>query len=588
MRFNAKILITAAATLLCSQCMAFNVARIEFHGASAFSKKELTAAMKISEDAGLDSAVLVERMKEVLKLYADEGYYFASIDSYCVAYSNEEVARIDIYIAEGARTKLSQVVISSADGFHPAVNFPAGKDFSIDAFNSGIEDALESAEEQGYPFVNLRLTDIQRVRTAGGDEISAGFSLEPGPQVKLAGVEASGNATVKSGYIVRESRLKTGAVFSPKSFSRAQRYLRNTSLFEQVALPEFVNRDDDYFVSIKVKEKRHNSIDGAVGYIPSGAGGGGYWTGLVDLAFMNLFGSGRRFVLHWQQPYRDSQDMSIQYREPWVGGFPVGISVAFKQSLRATSYYTNSTGEDKFLTRDAELTADYSLMENILVSAGVTHNEVFPDSLARYATGIPHSLSWGEKVALTIDTRDEPLNPRSGYYYYTSVQSANKKNYVPQVSEIPQTTQEKRMETDSEAALETFRGVVVHGKISIRSLQSGQKPLPVSELYYLGGASSLRGYREEQFMGTTVACSNLEIRWIMGKYSRLYVFNDWGYVENEGGEVVSGANADRWHTGYGFGAKIETAAGILGVEYGISPGTELMQGKIHIMIRNEF
>jgi len=191
-------------------------------------------------------------------------------------------------------------------------------------------------------------------------------------------------------------------------------------------------------------------------------------------------------------------------------------------------------------------------------------------------------------LELTIDTRDEPLNPQNGNFFRTSTNVARKHNYVASSSDIPASLQEKRLEIDLESVVEILPNTVADAKISARNIQSAQKPLPISELYYLGGASSLRGYREEQFAGNLVAWSNLELRWIIGEYSRLFIFNDWGYVENSSAENTGGTALKRWHAGYGAGVNIETAAGILGIDYGLAPGNPIMQGKIHLKIRNEF
>jgi len=381
-----------------TNAVAFTVARFDFQGNSYFSDKELSALTKTPGYSFADSAEFKDKLKLILRKYTEAGFYFASIDSVLFTVLADSTMDAVLFLTEGAALILTDATIAVSDATGASARkpyFPNGWKFSADSFNSAIEQTLSAVENRGYPFVQLRLTDMQMCQGRDSDELSAAFALETGPQVKISGVEVRGNQAVKSPFIVRESRLKISQLFTPKAFASAQKYLRNTSLFETVSPVGFSRRGDEYKAVLSVKEKHHNSIDGAIGYIPSSNSGKGYWTGLIDLAFGNLFGSGRRFILHWQQPYRNSQDLSLQYREPWIGGLPVDMSLAFAQSLRATSYYTDASGDDRFLTRSLDISAHYALAENLSVSSGLIHAEVIPDSAAHYSSGIPHSLSWG-------------------------------------------------------------------------------------------------------------------------------------------------------------------------------------------------
>ncbi len=103
-------------------------------------------------------------------------------------------------------------------------------------------------------------------------------------------------------------------------------------------------------------------------------------------------------------------------------------------------------------------------------------------------------------------------------------------------------------------------------------------------MYFLGGANSLRGSRENQFAGNFIAWMNLEYRYIIGKLSRIYVFNDWGYYRRETAFDETG----NWNYGYGAGVRLETRAGIIGIDYGLGKGDAPVEGKIHFRLRTEF
>ena len=54
--------------------------------------------------------------------------------------------------------------------------------------------------------------------------------------------------------------------------------------------------------------------------------------------------------------------------------------------------------------------------------------------------------------------------------------------------------------------------------------------IPPTELFYLGGATTLRGYDEDWFSGPRRVYANLEYRFLVGPDSQIFVFTDLGTV----------------------------------------------------------
>ena len=109
-----------------------------------------------------------------------------------------------------------------------------------------------------------------------------------------------------------------------------------------------------------------------------------------------------------------------------------------------------------------------------------------------------------------------------------------------------------------------------------------------SDLYRLGGTYSLRGYRENQFIANRIFWSNLEYRYLLTKRTFAYLFFDTGYyLRNEEPERNIERN-EGFKIGYGLGLNLETAIGVLGVNFGLAKGDSFSDGKIHFGILNEF
>jgi hemolysin activation/secretion protein len=124
-------------------------------------------------------------------------------------------------------------------------------------------------------------------------------------------------------------------------------------------------------------------------------------------------------------------------------------------------------------------------------------------------------------------------------------------------------------------------------------VQSDEDVLPYSEHYRLGGAATLRGYREDQFHGQRIAAGTLEFRIGRADGSRLYSFLDIGYFSfNEALETTTESPQIREISdtlrGFGLGLETETIAGRISLAIGF-PGSFIFdEAKLHVKHRQTF
>jgi outer membrane protein insertion porin family len=122
--------------------------------------------------------------------------------------------------------------------------------------------------------------------------------------------------------------------------------------------------------------------------------------------------------------------------------------------------------------------------------------------------------------------------------------------------------------------------------VSVREIQGDF--IEESDYFKLGGNSTLRGYREEQFRGNRVAWSNIEYRYLISRRSYLFAFFDSGYYLVNGDESKKIVETSAFKNGYGFGMSFETGIGLLSVSYALASGEGFSDGKIHFGIINQF
>ncbi len=107
-------------------------------------------------------------------------------------------------------------------------------------------------------------------------------------------------------------------------------------------------------------------------------------------------------------------------------------------------------------------------------------------------------------------------------------------------------------------------------------------------MFRFGGANTLRGYRENQFLGSRVAWTNAEYRFLLGRRSFFFGFLDTGYYSRPADIEQSLPASEAFKYGYGIGLRTDTPLGNISVSFALGQGDSFSQGKIHIGLINDF
>ena len=91
----------------------------------------------------------------------------------------------------------------------------------------------------------------------------------------------------------------------------------------------------------------------------------------------------------------------------------------------------------------------------------------------------------------------------------------------------------------------------------------------VSDLFRFGGATSLRGYDEEQFPVSFATRLLLEYRYQLDRASYGFVFFDLGYIERS--ETINLEPLRGFKPGYGVGFQVGTDLGLINLSLAANP-----------------
>lgn len=521
---------------------------------------------------------------------ASGGYLHSNFDNSEIKYDNDSSnVTLSLSVHEGDPTYINDIKFFNADSTDsleiiPTFDYLKGQIYNSDDIKFTIMDALTFYENNGYPFAKILVTSVYFFRDSSSKDYLTDIDIKidkGNSKSKIDKIEIVGNTKTKDYVLLRELRIKEGEEYSEKLVEELPKRLNKLRYFEPVNKPQYyLNKKNEGVLVIEVKEKETNNFDGILGYIPpQGNEKKGYLTGLVNVSLRNLFGTGRAAAIHWQQFDRYSQELQLKYLEPWFLGYPFNLNGELYQRKQDSSYVQRSlTGSIEYLATEDISASLLFKTESIIPTEGIT--SVFT---------VYNSSSITTGLSLKIDTRDDPYAPTQGLFFLNSYSFSNKKIYGPAkylTSETLTNINLQRFELNLNLYYELFSKQVATLGLHGRELRGPF--LEQSDLYRLGGTNSLRGYREDQFLGSRIFWSNLEYRFLLAKRSFAFLFFDTGYYLRKEDLVRNIPKAEGFKYGYGIGLDIETSLGVLSVSYALSKGGNFSDGLIHFGIINEF
>jgi len=558
------------------------VRSISFEGNHAFSASQLASVLSIPKDDFFSESIMRAGLERVLDLYKNHAYLHARVDS--VSMKQDTMRRdvdVRIFLNEGKPSVLRHIEFDGCRNFTSVeliavMSLHEGDLFIPSLLEQDVQSMLQLYERKGYPLAKIVIQNI--TFTDSTEEMSAKVQIhiDEGKELHITELRIEGNKTTKEYVISREARLHSDEVFRSDLPEIIKRRLDHLQLFSSVSLPDlYFTETEQAGLSVRVVEGNQNSFDGVIGYVPSGTGGGGYLTGLANISLRNLFGTGRKLSARWYQENQSSQETELHYFEPWVASYPVNLQLGFFQRKQDSS----------FVKMQYDVSVEFMLTDEFSVGASFSQCGVYPsEGYGRSVMAESKTTSLG--VSIRYDSRDNPTTPTSGIFYSTEYQTGSKQTTISEIFPTEGKSTTQRLVFDLSSYLSIFFRQVLATELHLRDFSSST--MDVSDLFRLGGASTLRGYREGQFLGSRIVWTNLEYRFLVAPRSFFYGFVDIGYIVQPVIAAVSMTASENSKIGYGIGVRMDSALGLIGVSFALGEGDTFSTAKIHIRLINEF
>lgn len=517
-----------------------------------------------------------------------EGYLYARIEEIEAHYNSDSSSvNLNISGSAGSMVLFGDIKITSDslsnENYYNLLGIRKFDPFNQQLIESDINRLLLFAADSGFVYARVNIRRLQVQNDDGELLAHLDIQINENEIATIDRIEIKGNSYTRPHVVLRELPVKTGDKYSKSLVDDIPRQLLRMGLFKEIKPPDlFVSKNGEYILSLQVEEGNATTFDGVVGYIPESKNvnnqikNDGFFTGLININFNNLFGTARRFEVHWEKPDRESEYFKMAYREPWFLNYPFHLGFGLERTVRDSTY----------IEWKGNFSVEWAYSRNLSFFTALEKQVVLPDSVSNRDLRLARYEQYNIEAGIKYDTRDYPLNPRQGLYFENSYTFGFKNNYGPgyllREDSIAVNEELKLYKMSFNWYYELLRNQVFSFQLTGRQVTGDR--LQITDYFWFGGAQTLRGYRENQFRGDFASWLKLEYRFLLSRDARIFVFNDWAAYHFKNMQLET----EDILYGYGIGLRLDTVLGIMAVDFGLGQDDDFSQAKIHFGIINRF
>lgn len=479
------------------------LSRIIINGNHYVSTKELRSRMRTREPSmfsffsrpRLNRAQLQRDVVQLEAYYHSIGFPEATVKLERIVYlEKNRFANVYIQVDEGVPTRVGSVTFTGQLLMEPSVLregllLKPGSPYNPSLLDTDIYKIKGKYFDRGYLGVAVQDSVHLEAHTA-----DIRFQIEPGTQLRVGQITVEGNRMVRRGVIDAEITLKPGDICRFSKVLKTQRNLFETGLFTVVdVVPENIDpvkRTVD--LRIRLRERKGS-------WVEAGFGVGNVLGSRVfaEWGTRNLAGTGRTLRFKAQYAFDLFEGNEVDFNHIHLTSTFYRYDAVYQQ--RRVFGIKVGMGLNAYVERDA--TVQNLDVRTIGYAIGTTHefsrySEILGglsfEEITRRQTGLPDEKSNSHSVGATVsrDTRDFLLDAHHGGYRYVSSEVAG--GILGGDNDYYKLTgNDQRYHGIGAGSVLAWRG-----RVGFADTYGRSSEVPVESRYFLGGANSVRGYKE--------------------------------------------------------------------------------------------
>ncbi len=536
----------------------------------------------------------VERLREH---YRSQGFLRAEVGEPVVEASGNE-ATVRFIVREGQQFRLSDVVIKGAKAISTGeimreVGLACGTPYNEVFVYRARRKILDLYHKKG--FLDASVT-VQR--EVSGTAITAIFTIEEDGLTLAGKTIIRGNELTKRQIIMRELHQQEDRPLDQALMVEGRYNLYRTGLFTDIGAQEAEEYDlypGEQWERPHTQDILYTVTEGNPGIVEFGLGYGEYerYRGFFDVTYKNLWGLNRQITFRTEISTL-IQRLFVSYVNPWFKVKDLTFkAIALYENRKELNFDTHDT---LYRSRRYSLTAGIEKKFSEKLKGELYHDisqvetfDVAPDViLSKEDTG--HLLISSPRVSIIYDRRDNPFDPRQGFLVGASFEVASKL--------FLSSTEYVKLSGYFNHYIGLSKRVVFATSVrsGIAEGFGGTSELPIVERYFLGGRTTVRGYKQDGLGpkgsdgnptgGNAFAMFNAEFRINVWKGLGLVTFVDGGNVWQKINQMDIGDL--KYSTGLGL--RYATPVGPVSVDYGYKLNRDEgeSKGEIHFSLGYTF
>jgi outer membrane protein assembly complex protein YaeT len=499
----------AISAVACKEEGTIKVHSLSFKGVKAVDEARLKGALATHQGSWIpwgkkhdfDRSRFDADLKRIQAFYADRGYPDARVTGYDVKLNHQQdQVDLTVTMAEGEPVLVASLDFSGFDVIPRAhlddlktrVPLKVGQPRDRQLVALTREMVVNELKDHGYPYGKVSTNEDDG---SNGKPARLTFTAEPGQIAHIGQVEIVGNKSVSENVIRRELTFKPGDLYERSVVQDSQRRLYGLELF-QFANVEPVNPEQqpaDVPIRVTVAEGNHQRVNFGVGY-------GTEEKARVDAEYhhVNFFGGARSAGAHvrwssldrgarldFNQPYFFRPHFSLGAEaQQWYTFTPAYRSIVTGAKVTVTHRASQQTSWAASITSEHDSSA---IADNVLTDFTLRNNLIALglDPTTGEQNGTLNALGFD----LQRSTADNVVNAHRGYQVALHAEEAGRF--------VPGTFNYYAVSADARHYLPFSDQVVLASRVqigNIRPFGSDKVNVPFSKKYFLGGATSIRGW----------------------------------------------------------------------------------------------
>jgi len=542
---------------------------------AAFWKFLYRISEKLGERAEYyDRTALEADYLRLVKLYSDQGFFHARIDTGLVV--DDRIRRVDITfrITEGKRSFVDTLEYRGLEGMpsvvvdevNKAPLIRTGDPVVVARIEAELRRYVSAFANNGYGGVKVDPIRVQHY--ASTNNVTVVFSLDPGIRYRFGSILVSQDTArdqINPGIILDHIDFKTGDFYSEAKRMESERNLNRLGVFEatriEAGMDERENGAIEIPVTISIRSRPFHELTPEIGANDEDK----TFNLLFGIGYSNrnFFGGARNLSTRARMNLQSIQDLELRrvLRETGFKDSTLVSRIEISTQIIQPFFFTNKISVNASIGYILEKQKPY-LADILRGRLGVAAQ------LARYTRG---TIDWyleriqpevlnprGEDIitrrkdldpqfnsiitfTLQRDKRDDPFAPSEGFFHSATVEEAG---LIPAAfgslfsSRLPYSRYVKisavgQWYWDADHDRELVWAARLNGGMA--QLYGGSPaPVPLTRRFYGGGGGSVRGWKSRELGavrfpnegGSALLEANVEARWHLFKDAGKFWFID--------------------------------------------------------------